>query len=338
MPLDAQVEIAAKKAAGYFAPAGAPTRARSAPHQGREPGRVRPRRRGAAPLLQRRRGARALRDRACGGRARRDPAFPAGAGAARRGGRARRRDHAPPLSRSRRAVSQPLAPFFGRRRRPRRAGRARRRSGGDGAGAARSGDRLGLARCRRRAALVVSRGRDRAASRRAPRGLAVASLRAMQAGLFSADPAKPVARRCGGACGADGRIGSATALQHRPDNPLAGLEGRAALLRRLGAVIARAPEIFGQPARLGNLLRLLAAVPRPARRRRTCCAPAPAGAGADLAGAADAGRRAARRLRPAFRGARRRAGAVAQAQPVAGLFAGRAAGRGRLRGHATSTG
>jgi len=42
-------------------------------------------------------------------------------------------------------------------------------------------------------------------------------------------------------------------LQHRPNNQLAGLEGRAALLRRLGQVTADAPEIFGRPARLGHL-------------------------------------------------------------------------------------
>ncbi|MGE5270498.1 MAG: URC4/urg3 family protein [Thiohalocapsa sp.] len=83
-------------------------------------------------------------------------------------------------------------------------------------------------------------------------GLAVASLRAMQQGLFSSDPA--IRWRADAAtlmALSDANLG--TAMQHRPDNPLAGLAGRAQLLRRLGAVIAAQPEIFGTPARLGHL-------------------------------------------------------------------------------------
>ncbi|HEX6441653.1 MAG TPA: URC4/urg3 family protein [Stellaceae bacterium] len=83
-------------------------------------------------------------------------------------------------------------------------------------------------------------------------GLAVASLRAMQTGLFSADPAK--SWRADAAALAEittDRLGAA--FQHGPDNPLAGLEGRALLLRRLGEVAAAHPEIFGSPARLGRL-------------------------------------------------------------------------------------
>jgi hypothetical protein len=83
-------------------------------------------------------------------------------------------------------------------------------------------------------------------------GLGVASLRAMQQGLFSADPHQPWR--------ADAAVLSALtpeklgdALQHRPGNELLGLDGRAALLRRLGEVAAAAPELFGDPARLGNL-------------------------------------------------------------------------------------
>src|SRR6266536_3459560 len=83
-------------------------------------------------------------------------------------------------------------------------------------------------------------------------GLAVASLRAMQAGLFSADPSRPWRANAVAlaALSAD-RLGRA--FQHGPDNPLAGLEGRALLLRRLGEVAAARPEIFGSPARLGHL-------------------------------------------------------------------------------------
>jgi hypothetical protein len=83
-------------------------------------------------------------------------------------------------------------------------------------------------------------------------GLAVASLRAMQAGLFSADPSRPWRADAAGLAALSAeRLGRA--FQHGPDNPLAALAGRAALLRRLGEVAAARPEIFGSPARLGNL-------------------------------------------------------------------------------------
>src|SRR6188508_737772 len=68
-------------------------------------------------------------------------------------------------------------------------------------------------------------------------GLAVASLRAMQAGLFSAHPRHPWrADAAALASLSTARLGEA--FQHAPDNPLGGLEGRAALLRRLGEVAA----------------------------------------------------------------------------------------------------
>jgi hypothetical protein len=51
----------------------------------------------------------------------------------------------------------------------------------------------------------------------------------------------------------------AAAFQVRSDNPLVGVSGRAALLRRLGDVIASQPDIFGRPARIGNLFDYLAA-------------------------------------------------------------------------------
>ena len=83
-------------------------------------------------------------------------------------------------------------------------------------------------------------------------GLAVASLRAMQQGLFSADRASPWRADAAALAALSAeRLGGA--LQHSPDNPLAGLEGRATLLRRLGEAAAAQPEIFGAPARLGNL-------------------------------------------------------------------------------------
>jgi len=83
-------------------------------------------------------------------------------------------------------------------------------------------------------------------------GLAVASLRAMQRGLFSADPANPW-RADAAALAAISVKRLAAAFQHAPDNPLSGLDGRAALLCRLGEAIAAQPAIFGAPARLGAL-------------------------------------------------------------------------------------
>src|SRR5207244_1115578 len=80
----------------------------------------------------------------------------------------------------------------------------------------------------------------------------VASLRAMQAGLFSAGPSQPWrADATALAAFSAERLGDA--FQHSSDHPLLGLEARAALLRRLGEAVAARPEIFGSPARLGHL-------------------------------------------------------------------------------------
>jgi hypothetical protein len=83
-------------------------------------------------------------------------------------------------------------------------------------------------------------------------GLAVASLRAMQAGLFSADPANPW-RADAAALSRITPESLARAFQHSAGNELVGLEGRALLLRRLGEVCAASPALFGAPARLGGL-------------------------------------------------------------------------------------
>jgi hypothetical protein len=83
-------------------------------------------------------------------------------------------------------------------------------------------------------------------------GLAVASLRAMQAGLFSADPAEPW-RADAGALLRITPAALARAFQHAAGNELAGIEGRAALLRRAGEVCAAHPALFGAAARPGNL-------------------------------------------------------------------------------------
>jgi hypothetical protein len=71
-------------------------------------------------------------------------------------------------------------------------------------------------------------------------GLGVASLRLFQSGALSAD---------GQSLRADGLANLtaetlATAFQVSADNPLVGLEGRAALLRRLGATVGRPGDLF----------------------------------------------------------------------------------------------
>lgn len=80
-------------------------------------------------------------------------------------------------------------------------------------------------------------------------GLGVASQRMFEAGSFSKDPASPLR--------ADGELLTrltmeqlAAGFQVREDNPLVGLEGRAALLRRLGARVLARPDLFataGEP-------------------------------------------------------------------------------------------
>jgi len=83
-------------------------------------------------------------------------------------------------------------------------------------------------------------------------GLAVASLHAFRAGLFSGDADRPLradaeglARVTAGAVGAAFQVG--------PDNPLVGLDGRAALLRDLASALRANPTLFGAPARIGAL-------------------------------------------------------------------------------------
>ncbi len=130
-------------------------------------------------------------------------------------------------------------------------------------------------------------------------GLAVASVRAMQAGLFSADPAQPWrADAAALAALAAERLGQA--FQHGADNPLAGLEGRALLLRRLGEVVAAQPDVFGSPARPGNLhdywARRRAGLPAPDMLHLILCAFGPIWPGRlSLAGVplGDCGRHAA---------------------------------------------
>ena len=83
-------------------------------------------------------------------------------------------------------------------------------------------------------------------------GLAVASLRAMQSGLFSDDPSAPW-RADAGALSRITPEALAQAFQHAAGNELDGIEGRAALLRRVGEVCTTDPARFGITPRLGNL-------------------------------------------------------------------------------------
>lgn len=87
-------------------------------------------------------------------------------------------------------------------------------------------------------------------------GLGVASFDWFARGGWSADAAAPL-RTDAAALAAVTPDALAEAFQVGADNPLVGLDGRAALLRRLGEVMAATPAVFGAPARLGNLLDFL---------------------------------------------------------------------------------
>ncbi|MCB2069925.1 MAG: DUF1688 family protein, partial [Ottowia sp.] len=83
-------------------------------------------------------------------------------------------------------------------------------------------------------------------------GLGVASFHAFASGLFSSDPARPLRADASALVRIDAAA-LAAAFQVEAGNPLVGLEGRADLLRRLGAALAAQPQVFGIPARPGGL-------------------------------------------------------------------------------------
>jgi hypothetical protein len=91
-------------------------------------------------------------------------------------------------------------------------------------------------------------------------GLAVASQRMFEGGAFSADPADP-ARADGAALAGLAADSIAAGFQAAETNPLVGLEGRAALLRRLGAQTLARPDLFASAdaPRPGGLYDILAA-------------------------------------------------------------------------------
>ncbi len=83
-------------------------------------------------------------------------------------------------------------------------------------------------------------------------GLGVASLRLFESGALSAFASHPL-RSDASALQTMTAQRIATTFQVTTDNPLVGLEGRAALLRALGEVVAATPAVFGECRRLGNL-------------------------------------------------------------------------------------
>ncbi len=83
-------------------------------------------------------------------------------------------------------------------------------------------------------------------------GLGVASLALFTGGVLSDNLAQPL-RTDAAALARIGPLHIAKAFQVSAANPLVGLDGRAALLSRLGEVAVATPAVFGTPARLGNL-------------------------------------------------------------------------------------
>lgn len=87
-------------------------------------------------------------------------------------------------------------------------------------------------------------------------GLGVATFRGFVAGRFSSDPDEPCRVDADALVAMDAGA-LAEIFQVRADNPLVGLDGRAALLRRLGAALNERSAEFGTPARPGHLFDLL---------------------------------------------------------------------------------
>ena len=89
-------------------------------------------------------------------------------------------------------------------------------------------------------------------------GLALASFRMFEAGAFSADPHDPH-RADASRLAALTRDDLAAGFRASAANPLSGLDGRAALIARLGATVAANPAVFGREPRPGGLYDHLAA-------------------------------------------------------------------------------
>ena len=90
-------------------------------------------------------------------------------------------------------------------------------------------------------------------------GLGVASLHLFASGAFSSDPGQPLRADADGLAGLTAET-IARVFQVDDGNPLAGLDGRVALLRALGDALRAHPEWFGDaPARPGHLFDSLTA-------------------------------------------------------------------------------
>ncbi|MEM7022235.1 MAG: URC4/urg3 family protein, partial [Pseudomonadota bacterium] len=88
-------------------------------------------------------------------------------------------------------------------------------------------------------------------------GLAVASFDLFVAGTMSADPRLPLRADAAVLAGLDHDT-LARAFQVTESNPLAGIEGRVALMQQLGRALTSRPDMFGTPARIGSLFDHLA--------------------------------------------------------------------------------
>jgi len=87
-------------------------------------------------------------------------------------------------------------------------------------------------------------------------GLAVASLRLFEQGLFSGDPKVPFRVAAQGLEQLTTES-IARGFQVTAENPLVGLEARVELLRRFGAALKARPDVFGPEARFGNVIAYL---------------------------------------------------------------------------------
>ncbi|HEX6956463.1 MAG TPA: URC4/urg3 family protein [Ferrovibrio sp.] len=83
-------------------------------------------------------------------------------------------------------------------------------------------------------------------------GLAVASLHAFRAGLFSGDKDRSLRADAAGLLPLPPNA-IEKAFQVGSGNPLVGVEGRAALMRNLGAALKARPDLFGEERRIGGL-------------------------------------------------------------------------------------
>jgi hypothetical protein len=92
-------------------------------------------------------------------------------------------------------------------------------------------------------------------------GLALASLRMFESGLFSSDPRDPLRADAAKLCALTTKD-LADGFQVRADNPIAGLDGRAALLAALGRTLFDRPDVFAlrDSARPGGLFDHFAAL------------------------------------------------------------------------------